>query len=109
MTAEAKEQARPRLAAGEFAAGTHDGAPVIRWTLGTGGVTRGLTVAGIAAAAAATGEYLAGLDPLAVPRLPQVRIGVSVWEIPLVPADAAAVMNRMTVVVNAEGAIGQLA
>jgi hypothetical protein len=102
---------------GEITVGTADGARVIRWSLGTAAVTRGLTVAGMAAAAAATGRYLAGVNPRALQGSPQVRIAVHLWEIPVPRGDEfldhggyeTAVAALMTEVVNTPGSIGQLA
>ena len=93
---------------GEIVVGVHDGARVIRWTLGTGAVARGLTVAGMAAAAAATGRYLAGVNPRALHGSPHVRIAVHLWEIPLVYAHETAVEALMAEVVNTPGSIGGL-
>ena len=104
--AEAAQDAAPVL--GEVVVGTIDGTRVLRWTLGTGAVVRGLTIRGIAAAAAATGRYLDGLNPRAVARSPVVLIRPHEWAVPLVPSDAAMVEAMMTEVVNAPGSIGQL-
>lgn len=93
---------------GEIVIGTQDGARVVRWTLGTRAVTRGLTVAGMAAAATATGRYLAGLDPRAVAVPPLVQISPHTWDIPLVRGHQTAVAALMTDVINAQGSIGQL-
>jgi hypothetical protein len=93
---------------GVIVVGTIDHTRVIRWTLGTQAIAHGLTVRGMAAAAVASGRYLAGLKPQAVTGSPVLRITPHEWALPLVPNDAAAVEAMMTEVVNAQGAIGAL-
>lgn len=93
---------------GEIVIGTQDSARVVRWTLGTRAVSRGLTVAGMAAAATATGRYLAGLDSRAADGPPLVQISPYTWDIPLVRGHQTAVAALMTDVINAQGSIGQL-
>jgi hypothetical protein len=104
---ETAEPASPVL--GEIVVATRDGAQVIRWGLGTAAVARGLTVAGIAAAAAATGRYLAGISPRVFGGSPQVVISAHTWEIPRVHSHETAVEALMTDVINAPGSIGHLA
>lgn len=104
--AETEATAGPVL--GEIVVATRDGARVIRWTLGTQATARGLTVAGIAAAASATGRYLAGVGARAFGGCRQVVISAHTWEIPHVPGHETAVEALMTDVINTHGAVGQV-
>lgn len=113
--AAAAEQGRAEAAAppvlGELMVGTRHGGRVLRWTTGTPALARGLTTLGIAAAAVATGRYLAGLEGAAraeAAHCPRVRISVHEWEIPLVRAHVMAVAAMMRDVVNMPGAVGEL-
>lgn len=109
-TAATGETAAPVL--GEIIVKTHDGARCVAWTLGHHGAVRGLTVAGIAAAARASAEFLEDLGDGwqellgSMPGLTQLRIGTTEWSMPLVPTMAADIEAMMIEVVNADGSIG---
>lgn len=100
---------------GEIIVKTHDGARCVAWTLGIHPGSYGLTVAGIAAAARASAEFLEGLSEArqqalgAAAGLTQLRIGATEWSVPLLPALAPDIEAMMLAVVNAEGSIGRVA
>jgi uncharacterized membrane protein len=108
VAASQRRRTPPGLVLGEIVITTHDSTRAICWTLGTRAVTRGLTLAGIAAAASATAQYLAELNPRAVQGSPRVHVSPDMWAIPFVHGHQAAVTALMTKVVNAEGSIGAL-
>ena len=93
---------------GEIVSGSRDGSRCVMWTLGTRASMRGLTAAGIAAAARASAEFLDSLGGRAAGRV-ELHITPVEWSLPLVPGRAGDVKALMLAVVNAEGSIGATA
>jgi hypothetical protein len=103
---------------GQVVIGMTDSARVVRWTSDSADSSRGLTLRGMAAAAVATGRYLASIDLRLVTlaaragsraEMPQVRITPHTWEIAFLPGQESITEAIMTDVVNAHGSIGVLA
>ncbi len=112
---EATQEAPAVPVLGEVVVSTRDLTRCVTWTLGTAAVPRGLTLAGIAAAAAASGRFLGSLSDSDVrafsgtPGPLQVHIAAHEWLLPLVPGRAEEAEALMISVVNADGSIGPVA
>jgi hypothetical protein len=91
----------------------NDHANIVAWTLGHHASVTGLTVAGLAAAARASADFLDGLgeaDRRALGRgLAELRIGQVEWSMPMLPHLALDIEALMISVFNAEGSIGRFA